>query len=223
MKSSIILPALGIALGITFLSPFSAVAQSQDMGTLTYYNLTSEEYHSNYAAWRNFMEYHGSRERCQGYRAPPTGFYMKDCNVYRVQPEQMAEVQPVVRTETTTVTERHLLPIVSTYTIYFDFDKSNLRTSEMQTLERVAREINTYHPQQITVAGYTDTSGAPAYNEELSQKRAMTVAKMLTSYDIKNEVIDKRAYGEADLAVETGDNVKLEKNRRVVIDFRREQ
>lgn len=198
-------------------------AAAQEVGSLYYYDLTPEEYRNNYIEWKNFLEYHGDREPCQGYRQPPAGFYMKGCNIYRIQPQQAAYVPPLTRTEqtVTTTTERRLLPIVSTYTVYFDFDRSNLRTSEMQTIDRVAREINTYQPEQVTVSGHADTSGPADYNQTLSQKRAMSVAKMLTSYGIENEVIDKRAYGEEDLAVSTGDNVKLEENRRVVIDFRR--
>ncbi len=204
--------------------PISA-AKAQEVGSLAYYDLKPEERSQHRVQWAHFLEYNGHREPCQNYVKPPVGFYMKGCNLYRVEAPQPMAQQAMAETTTTTTTvigpEPHkLLPIVSSYPIYFDFDKSNIRSSETSTLDKVANEISVHHPIQVTVAGHTDTSGSAQYNDALSQRRAAAVAQALTSKGIQNEIINKAAYGESDLAVPTPNGVKLEQNRRVVIDFR---
>jgi len=222
-----ILPLVGAVSLFASIIPFQpAHAVDQEIGSLSYYPVTESEYRDNYVEWMNFFEYNGHRERCQHYREPPAGFYMIGCDIYRVETKQQAAAQ-ITRTEETVVeapapAQKQLMPIVSSYTIYFGFDKSNVRESEQVTLQRVADEIKTYKPMQVTVAGHTDTSGPAKYNDMLSQRRAQAVAKALSARGINNEVIDKKAYGEEDLAVPTKDGVKKEENRRVVIDFRRQ-
>jgi outer membrane protein OmpA-like peptidoglycan-associated protein len=71
----------------------------------------------------------------------------------------------------------------------------------------------------ITVAGYTDTSGAAEYNMQLSQRRANTVATELIKAGVPAQLISTEGYGQTALAVPTADGVELAANRRVVIDF----
>jgi len=208
----------------------AASANAQELGSLSYYKLSDAEYHEHYHGWKLYLESE-AREPCQHYIEPPAGFYVKDCDVYRVEVPQAAvqtttEVTKVVETTPPPAPAPQpapppLLPIVSTYTIHFGFNKSNIRASEQSTLQQVSDEILKYNPTQVTVSGYTDTSGPAKYNDMLSQRRAKTVADALTARGINNQVIDKEAYGEHNLAVPTADGVKLEDNRRVVIDFRR--
>lgn len=214
-------PALAAACLTALLgtAALSTAAHAQEVGNLAYYDISDSEYRGSYIEWKNFLEY-THREPCQNYVQPPSGFYTLNCNVYRV--EQPRPVMAQQETVTTTVQEEtRLLPVVSTYTIYFDFDKSNIRESEQATISKLANELATYNPTQVTVAGFTDTSGPADYNQTLSQKRAQSVAQALTARGIANQVIDKEAYGESMPAVQTGDGVKNEENRRVVVDFRR--
>lgn len=156
------------------------------------------------------------REQCQNYRRPPRNTMLVNCQLRPIPQKSVA-----VETMRTEVVETRLLPIVSSYVIYFDFDKSNVRASEEATLQRVAQEIRQYDPAQITVTGHTDSSGAADYNQALSRRRADAVVFALQNRGISSEVLDEEARGESALAVETGDGVKLQDNRRVVIDFRR--
>jgi outer membrane protein OmpA-like peptidoglycan-associated protein len=208
--------ALCLALGVAFATPVRA-DEAYEAGTLDYYKLSMDEIRNDQVAWKLYVasQY---REPCQNYIVPPEGYLLKGCDVYR-----LGVKEPVVETtQTTTTTQtQQLLPIVSSYTIYFDFDKSGVRQSEQATLDRVANEIKQYNPEQITVAGHADRSGDAGYNQILSQKRAQAVSAALTADGIANEVIDKEAYGETDNAVPTPDGVKNQENRRVVIDFRR--
>lgn len=150
------------------------------------------------------------REPCQNYRRLPRNF-RDHCN--------REEIAPVVAKAP--APEQRLLPVVSSYTILFDHDKSSIRPDEIATLDRAMREINKYSPRQITVTGYTDSSGMTTYNQTLSREREQAVSKALLARGMESEVLDREAHGEYDQAVSTADGVKNQQNRRVVIDFRR--
>lgn len=109
--------------------------------------------------------------------------------------------------------------VLNEYVVYFDFDKSNIRQSDMDVISRASNDITKYNPRQVLVAGYTDTSGSMTYNEALSARRANAVSNALTNRGVTNMVVDEKALGETELAVPTGDGVKLQQNRRVVIQF----
>jgi hypothetical protein len=90
---------------------------------------------------------------------------MNGCNVYRIQPQQAAYVAPDHADGTdrdghdgkSVIFCRSFQPIPSILI-------STARISapvEMQTIDRVAREINTYHPDQVTVSWATPIPLAP--------------------------------------------------------------
>lgn len=147
------------------------------------------------------------REPCQNYLpAPPKSGHLNKCDDMK-----MKKVKRMAK----------LYPRFKSYTVNFDFDKANIRADAARTLDRVAAEIATHKPKQVTVTGYTDTSGPRDYNMILSKRRADAVTDALMKHGIKTRRLDEKARGEEKLAVKTGDGVKLEANRRVVIDFRK--
>ena len=151
------------------------------------------------------------REPCQNYRKSPRN-YVDGCS-----DEVMGEA---VVAEAPTPTQ-HYEKIVSSYTVLFDFDKSNIRPGEKVTLDRAMNEISKYNPKEVTVTGYTDSSGQVDYNQTLSRQREQAVSEALLERGIKNQALDREARGEYEQAVKTADGVKNQENRRVVIDFRR--
>lgn len=167
---------------------------------------------------------HQDRETCEGYETNPDNMaYVPSC--IRVAPPT-AEVIPVMAPQPAPAmvavapAPDRLLPIIKSYPVYFNFDRSNIRDNETQTLNQVAQDIATYHPMQVTVTGHTDRAGSAKYNQALSERRAETVSKALTTRGVANQVINEQARGESDPAVQTADGVKLQENRRAMIDFR---
>jgi OmpA-OmpF porin, OOP family len=177
-------------------------------------NYTQTEHTEDRMDNKSYGEYE-QREPCQNYRKPPRN-YTGNCGY---DDYDVVELTPV--TLTRPAQKRDLLPIVSSYTVLFDFDKSNVRPNENETLSQILREIDKYDPEQITVTGYTDSSGAIAYNQTLSREREQAVSKALMQRGIENQTIDREARGEYDQAVKTPDDTRNQENRRVVIDFRR--
>jgi OOP family OmpA-OmpF porin len=69
----------------------------------------------------------------------------------------------------------------------------------------------------VTVTGFTDTDGSPAYNMALSLRRAQAVKAALVASGVSSGAITISGKGEEGLLVATPDNVKMESNRRVQI------
>ncbi len=154
------------------------------------------------------------REPCQNYRRLPRN-YTDLCA--RMDEGESIEL---VTAEGTTRGNR-LLPIIHSYTILFDFDKSSVRADEGRTLDLIMNEIKKYDPAQITVTGYTDSSGPADYNNNLSREREHAVSQILLARGIESQTIAREARGEYEQAVATPDGTKNQENRRVVVDFRR--
>jgi OOP family OmpA-OmpF porin len=102
------------------------------------------------------------------------------------------------------------------YSVHFDWNKSNLDKAAMETIDKVVADSKAGKPSVINVTGYTDTSGTPAYNLRLSEKRAEVVAKALKKAGATT-IVATFWVGEDDLAIPTGPNVREAKNRRTVI------
>ena len=69
----------------------------------------------------------------------------------------------------------------------------------------------------VTVTGYTDTSGSPAYNQKLSERRANAVATILAQMGVPPSAMTVSGRGQNDLRVPTPDGVREPQNRRVEI------
>lgn len=87
------------------------------------------------------------------------------------------------------------------------------------TLDSVAQTLIQYPNSLIDVYGFTDTTGAPALNQRLSEQRAQAVADYLSSRGVARARMATMGYGEQYdyLRVKTGDNVNEPLNRRVEI------
>ncbi len=107
------------------------------------------------------------------------------------------------------------------FTVYFDYDKSNL-TAQAATLVReaasraLANDIDT-----VVVQGNADRSGNSAYNQALSERRAGVVRDALVANGVSSDGIRTEAYGEENPAKPTADGVREPLNRRtdVTISF----
>jgi outer membrane protein OmpA-like peptidoglycan-associated protein len=81
----------------------------------------------------------------------------------------------------------------------------------------VAYVVRKYDSTQLQVNGYTDTSGSPEHNLQLSQARASAIAKALTDDGVDAHRIYARGFGAKGLKVPTGNNANEPRNRRIEI------
>jgi len=66
--------------------------------------------------------------------------------------------------------------------VHFGFDEARLEADQFPLLERIGAVLREYYPQAlVTVEGFTDPAGSPAYNKVLGQRRADEVRAFLLS------------------------------------------
>ena len=83
--------------------------------------------------------------------------------------------------------------------ITFAHDRSDIQPQFQSTLDQVARTLQAYPATLIDVYGHTDSTGADAYNQALSERRAQSVASYLTGRGVQPVRIATRGYGETRL------------------------
>jgi OOP family OmpA-OmpF porin len=70
---------------------------------------------------------------------------------------------------------------VALYGIYFDFNKADVKSESMPTLEQIARLMKAKPKLKLLVVGHTDNVGSFPFNRDLSQRRATAVVAALAS------------------------------------------
>jgi len=104
-----------------------------------------------------------------------------------------------------------------TFIVFFDWDKAALTPRATEIISEAASDSKSSDVTTLEVSGYTDTSGTPAYNQGLSERRAKAVAAQLVTDGVPASEIAIHAYGETHLLVATGPGVREPQNRRVEI------
>jgi outer membrane protein OmpA-like peptidoglycan-associated protein len=72
-------------------------------------------------------------------------------------------------------------PPPTTYTVYFDYNSSQLGPAAREIVKLAADGYKAGSPSSVQVTGYTDPSGSAGYNQRLSLRRANAVAGALQS------------------------------------------
>ncbi|MET4699193.1 OOP family OmpA-OmpF porin [Constrictibacter sp. MBR-5] len=108
-------------------------------------------------------------------------------------------------------------PVVRSYLVFFEFDKTALTPDARRIVETAARSAASVDVTRIDVTGHTDRAGSAAYNTKLSRRRAETVRNELIRNGVKADDIAIYAKGENELLVPTSDGVREAQNRRVEI------
>jgi len=110
-------------------------------------------------------------------------------------------------------------PMPAPYVVYFGFDSAEVSGSEMVKIKQAYADYRLRNPGKILVAGHTDTSGNKEYNQGLSRYRAAEVSNRLMELGVPRKMVQRSRHGEVAPVVETGDNAREGKNRRVTITF----
>lgn len=107
-------------------------------------------------------------------------------------------------------------PPARDYLVFFDFDKTDIRSDSAAILDRVVQAMAALGSNSITLTGHTDRAGPAEYNQDLSERRAMSVRDYLAGKGITTG-ISTSGKGETDPRVPTPDGVSEQENRRVEI------
>ncbi len=100
-------------------------------------------------------------------------------------------------------------------TVYFDFDKYDLRDDTVATLKENAQWLRENPKYKITLEGHCDERGTIEYNLELGAKRASAVQSYLINLGLESEQFKMISYGEEKPADPGHNEESWAKNRRV--------
>jgi len=105
-------------------------------------------------------------------------------------------------------------------TLYFMLGKDELTPESRAEAENIYRSFIERQAPEIFIVGHTDTLGSKKHNLKLSLKRAEKVRQSLIQLGVPAESIHLTGKGEEELLIQTPDNTKQPKNRRVDINVR---
>jgi len=137
--------------------------------------------------------------------------------VQKVEAETVAPVAPVVTDSVTESTSQVIARLEKELkTIYFDFDKFNIRADMQTNLSADASVVNTQAKNFfVKLEGNCDEWGSDEYNFALGLKRAETVKKALTAEGVDASRISMVSFGESSPVCTDKTKECWAKNRRV--------
>jgi outer membrane protein OmpA-like peptidoglycan-associated protein len=91
--------------------------------------------------------------------------------------------------------------------IYFDLDKSNIRTEAALDLEKILDVLNQYPNMKLDIRSHTDSRASFKYNEALSDRRAKSTISWLVKNGISPDRFTGKGYGETQLVNKCSDGV----------------
>ena len=92
--------------------------------------------------------------------------------------------------------------------IYFDLDKSFIRTDAAIELEKVVRIMLKYPELKIQLGSHTDSRAPNKYNWVLSERRAQSSLAWLIARGVDASKISGKGYGETKLVNKCSTDVK---------------
>ena len=98
--------------------------------------------------------------------------------------------------------------------VYFAFDASNLKDSELAKIEAVAQHLQANPTRVVMVEGNCDERGSNEYNLTLGELRAGSVRDYLLRLGIDEKRVQTKSYGEEKPAVAGSGESVWSKNRR---------
>ncbi len=100
----------------------------------------------------------------------------------------------------------------------FDVNSDNLKDAGKRELSQLADRIKAMKEvQSVKIVGHTDSSGAEAYNQVLSQKRANSVKNYLLDQGVPPTIMSTLGMGESRPVASNATREGRAKNRRVEI------
>lgn len=96
--------------------------------------------------------------------------------------------------------------------VMFDYNSTAIKPGAYAEIDNVANILQQYPQTNIRVAGHTDQAGSETYNQQLSERRAMSVKDALVQRGVADYRIQTVGFGET-MPISSNDAI----NRRVEI------
>lgn len=99
--------------------------------------------------------------------------------------------------------------------IYFDFDKSTLRSESVDELKNLKSILDKSPGMRVEISGHTDNIGSRTYNYSLSNRRAKAVVNWLIKEGVAGKQLESKGYGFDKPAATNDTDEGRQLNRRV--------
>ncbi len=130
----------------------------------------------------------------------------------------IARTGEVETTLNTKIENMDAYKLASTETVLFNLGRSDLDDAATQQLDGIAAKIASQKHYVVEVQGFTDSTGAPASNLELSRRRAASVVRYLTlDKKIPLYRVQTLGYGEENPVADNKTRDGRKENRRVEV------
>ncbi|PYE89920.1 OmpA family protein [Phyllobacterium leguminum] len=103
--------------------------------------------------------------------------------------------------------------------ITFGTDQDTLRSQFYPTLNSVAIVLRKFNQSLVDISGHTDSTGSASYNQQLSQRRAQSVANYLGAQGIDQRRFAVTGYGDTQPVASNASEAGRAQNRRVEIQI----
>jgi outer membrane protein OmpA-like peptidoglycan-associated protein len=110
-----------------------------------------------------------------------------------------------------------MLAITFKSDVLFATNSEALKAGSYDEISRVAQVLNQYPETTIMIAGHTDSTGSDTYNQQLSERRAMSVKNALTGQGVNPARMSAVGYGESKPIADNNNESGRQINRRVEI------
>ena len=106
-------------------------------------------------------------------------------------------------------------PAANFETVYFDFDKSDLRKDSRDVLSKNAEiMLKVKAGAKVQIEGHCDERGSAEYNLALGERRAKSALQYLLTLGVPADRLSTVSYGKEKPAVQGSDEAAWAKNRR---------
>lgn len=99
----------------------------------------------------------------------------------------------------------------------FDVNSADLKTNARSTFGKIAGVLKDYDKTIVHVVGHTDSDGSDQYNQQLSERRADTVANFMSGQGVPYDRLKTEGRGEREPLASNATSDGKRRNRRVDI------
>lgn len=113
--------------------------------------------------------------------------------------------------------QNNVVRITMTSQTAFDTNSTQIKPAFHSTLDKLSDVVVRYNKTTLTVVGHTDNVGTDKYNQDLSQRRALSVAQYFESRRVNALRLATAGKGEAEPVASNTTEAGRQLNRRVEI------
>lgn len=152
-------------------------------------------------------------------RTVKKGYFEDSLSTNTKNNERITVTQSLKQLKEIIAEEKGVLKL-ETETIYFDFDRFNIKQSASEELDKLVEVMREFPEMVIKIESHTDAIGKKAYNKYLSDKRAKATRDYIISQGIDSSRVQSAiGYGEEQLLNDCADGTrcsraKHQQNRR---------